>query len=240
MKTCFNVVALLFVAVFSVGCADRATRPQPLPGHEDEVAEAMLPCPDSLERFLPGEYYFCAGARDYWIGRLDDSALMFRYAAEWANKPAQYALGLMYFNGDHQPKNRPLGIAWFALAAERHDVQYEATFVSAYRSATAEERAQANTYWKAMHPVYSDKVAAARAIRRYDRELTPLYQSIATNGGYVYLAGLNFGGSALAVEQLMRGARDKALKQVDGTVTVGDMPTTTLGTLVGPPATQGN
>jgi hypothetical protein len=238
MKILSNLIVLAFIALLLGGCANRASRPQPLPGHEAEVSNALLPCPDGLERFLPGEYYFCDAARDYWTGDMDRAVQVLGYSAEWANKPAQYALGVMYFNGDRIPVNRPLGIAWLAIAAERHDPQYEAVFVSAYRSATAQEREQANTYWRSMKPVYSDKVAAVRAIKRFNREITPIYNMVATNGGRVYISGLTLGSSELDFERLMRKGRDQSLDKVDGTVTVGDVPMVKLGSLVGPPEKQ--
>ncbi len=238
MKTFRNAIALSFMAVFVVGCASTTSRPASPPAQQLAVSTSPLPCPDSLERFLPGEYYFCAAAQDYEKGRMNSTVQMLGYSAQWANKSAQYALGIMYYNGDHIAANRPLGIAWLALAAERHDPRYEAVFVSAYRSATAQERADANTLWLQLKPVYADKVAAVRAVQRNDRELSPVYRSLATNGGSIYLAGLNIGSSELAFEQLVRMNRDTALRDVDGTVTVGDAPMVQLGSLVGPPPTD--
>ena len=238
MKILSKVGVLAFAVVSLGGCANRASRPQPLPGHEAEVSYALRPCPDGLERFLPGEYYFCDAARDYWAGNMGRAVQILGYSAEWANKPAQYALGVMYFNGDRIPMNRPLGIAWLAIAAERHDPQYEAVFVSAYKSATAEERKQANAYWRNMRPVYSDKVAAVRAIKRYNRAMSPIYDLASTGGGSIYISGLTPGSSGLALERLLRKGRDEALGDVDGTVTVGEMPMVTLGSLVGPASDQ--
>ncbi len=238
MKILSEVSVLVFAVALLGGCANNASRPEPLPGHEVEVSEALLPCPDGLERFLPGEYYFCDGARDYWVGNMNRAVQMLGYSAEWANKPAQFALGIMYFNGDRIPANRPLGIAWLAIAAERHDPHYEAVFVSAFRSATAQERDQANIYWRSMKPVYSDKVAAVRAIKRYNRAMSPIYDLAWTGGGSIYISGLTPGTSGLALERLLRKGRDQALGDVDGTVTVGDIPMVTLGSLVGPASDQ--
>lgn len=238
MKILSGVSVLVLAAVLLGGCANNASRPEPLPGQETEVSQTLLPCPDGLERFLPGEYYFCDAARDYWTGNIDRAVQILGYSAEWAHKPAQYALGIMYFNGDRIPANRPLGIAWLAIAAERHDPHYEAVFVSAFRSATAQEREQANIYWRSMKPVYSDKVAAVRAIKRYNRALSPIYDLAATGTASVYISGVTPGSSGLALERLLRKGRDQALGDIDGTVTVGEMPMVTLGSLVGPAAEQ--
>jgi TPR repeat protein len=182
MKSLTSLV--LSVAALAVTpLAMAGEKPQPLPDQQDAVSRSLMPCPGGLERFLPGDYYFCSAARSYWSGHDGLARESLLNAASWASKPAQYALGVMYFNGDHAEKNRPLGLAWLALAAERHDPAYEPAFVSAYKQVTPEELAQANAYWKDMKTKYADAVAAPRAERRFDRE----YQQIAW--------AVNFGGS---------------------------------------------
>lgn len=186
MKT-LSVLALTLILAAPAAMAGE--RPQPLAGQKATVAKSLLPCPGGLERFLPGDYYFCSAARNYWSGNEGLARESLKNAARWASKPAQYALGVMYFNGDHAQRNRPLGLAWLALAAERHDPSYEPTFISAYGQVTPQELAQANAYWKDLKETYADAVAAPRAERRFDRE----YQQIAwaTNfGGSVFLDGV--------------------------------------------------
>ena len=189
---------VLAVAAATSLAAHAAQRPQPLPDQKSEVAKSLMPCPGGLERFLPGDYYFCSAARNFWSGHEGLAREGLKEAARWANKPAQYALGVMYFNGDHAEKNRPLGLAWLALAAERHDPSYEPTFISAYGQVTPEELALANAYWKQLKQTYADDVAAPRAERRFDRE----YQQIAwaiNFGGSIFIDGLTlpygYGGS---------------------------------------------
>ncbi|SEP08708.1 hypothetical protein SAMN02800692_3570 [Luteibacter sp. UNC138MFCol5.1] len=183
-----SVLALLLVLATPMA-ALAGQRPQPLPDQKDVVAKSLMPCPGGLERFLPGDYYFCSAARSYWSGHEGLARESLKDAARWASKPAQYALGVMYFNGDHAQRNRPLGLAWLALAAERHDPSYEPAFISAFQQVTPEERAQANAYWQELKETYADAVAAPRAERRFDRE----YQQIAwaTNfGGSVFIDGV--------------------------------------------------
>jgi TPR repeat protein len=173
----------LSLALAAPVAAFAGERPQPLPDQQSVVSKSLAPCPGGLERFLPGDYYFCSAARNYWSGHEGLARESLKNAARWASKPAQYALGVMYFNGDHADKNRPLGLAWLALAAERHDPAYEPTFISAYQQVSPEELAQANAYWKDLKDNYADDVAAPRAERRFDRE----YEQIAW--------AVNFGGS---------------------------------------------
>jgi len=192
-----SVLTLAAALAVSAFASQAAERPVPLPDQQKKVADSLQPCPGGLERFLPGEYYFCAAARDFWSGHEGLARENLKDAARWASKPAQYALGVMYFNGDHAQKNRPLGLAWLALAAERHDPAYEPGFVSAYQHATPEEIAQANAYWQEMKPVYADAVAGPRAERQFDRAYKELAWA-ADFGGSVFIDGVFMPTSAMA------------------------------------------
>jgi hypothetical protein len=185
VKSCISVLVVSLLA----STASAGERPQPLAGQDDVVGKALDPCPGGLERFLPGEYYFCAATQAFWSGRQDHAIEMMLDAARWGSKPAQYALGIMYFNGDRVAANRPLGLAWLALASERHDPQYEPAFVSAYGKSSEQQRAQANVLWQTMKPIYSDDVAATRALTRFKREMRPLEYG-ANFGGSMYIDGV--------------------------------------------------
>jgi TPR repeat protein len=188
MKT-LSVLSLIAALAVSAVAAHAAERPVPLPNQQAKVADSLQPCPGGLERFLPGEYYFCAAAQEFWSGHMGLARENLKDAARWASKPAQYALGVMYFNGDHAEKNRSLGLAWLALAAERHDPAYEPTFISAYQQATPEELAQADAYWHDMKATYADVVAAPRAGRQFDRAYKEL-EWAANFGGSVFIDGV--------------------------------------------------
>ena len=93
---------------------------------------------------------------------------MFRVAASWAYKPAQYNLGVMYFNGEGVPQDKALGMAWLALAAERsEDHDYARARDSAYAKMTDEEFAHANDLWREMRGTYGDATALKRARTRW-------------------------------------------------------------------------
>ncbi|HEY4143671.1 SEL1-like repeat protein [Pinirhizobacter sp.] len=228
-----SLAAVVLPAVLLACNAAASDRPQPLPGQKAEVSQALMLCPSSLERILPGRYYMCEAQRDFWLGRQDQSMEMMRDAAAWGSKQAQYTLGIMYFNGQRTPVNRPLGLAWLAIAAERHDPNFEPAFISAFRDVTPAERDQANELWRQMLPKYADRVAAKRARTRYDREMRPLEYGM-DFGGQLYLSGLTFGelggtpgnsmtGSAFAAG---RGLQAMAANYFYGwheNVTVGDL-----------------
>lgn len=159
-----------------LGCASAlAMATQPVPAGPIPVKrEAPAECVDAIYRFLPGEFNFCVAARDVYRGRYRSAVEMLQLAAGWGNKKAQYVLGLMYFKGEHVAADRPLGLAWLVLAAERHDPTYEAVLVSAYGKSTPAERHRAAVLLSSMRPVYTDAVAARRAQRRFDRAMREL------------------------------------------------------------------
>jgi TPR repeat protein len=192
-----SVLSLTAALAFTAFAAQAAERPVPLPNQQAKVADSLQPCPGGLERFLPGEYYFCAAAQEFWSGHMGLARENLKDAARWASKPAQYALGVMYFNGDHAQKNRPLGLAWLALAAERHDPAYEPAFISAYQHATPDELAQADAYWRDMKTTYADSIAAPRAGRQFDRAYKEL-EWAANFGGSVFIDGVFMPSSAAA------------------------------------------
>jgi len=130
-------------------------------------APKKIDCPVGLEQILPGVYYYCAGARKLALGHYASGLSLLEVAAAWGSKPAQFTLGVAHFNGDVAQRNRPLGLAWLGLAAERNDPSYQAVFQSAWGKATRAERTRANGLWRSMRPRYADAHAAVRARRHY-------------------------------------------------------------------------
>jgi hypothetical protein len=210
-----------------------------------ELRRTIQGCAQGLERLLPGDYYFCAAARDLGRGHNASSRERLRDAAHWASKPAQFALGLMYFNGDEGPSNRPLGLAWLALADERHDPRFEGAFVQAYTQATPAERAQANTYWLQLKEDYSDAVAGQRARRRYNNEMRDIVAA-SMFGGSVFIDGITppdgpgfgqfnngestrvSGSHGFSVNRSLNKAGEDFFRGMAGTVTVGEVTPTNL------------
>lgn len=206
------------------------------------VHQTVAFCAGGIERILPGQYYFCAAMRDYGRGHDGLSRERLRDAAYWASKPAQYVLGLMYYNGDSGPSNKPLGVAWLALAAERHDPRFEPAFAKAFLASTPEERAQANVYWRELREKYSDATAGQRAHRVYVAEYRNL-QATMMFGGAVYIDGLTppgisedgsfrgggglqsarvTGQSGFSMDRLISKSAEDFFHGMEGTVTVGE------------------
>jgi TPR repeat protein len=141
-------------------------------------------CAIGEERFLPADYYYCLGTQNYGARRYTYANKFFTTAASWASKPAQYVLGVMALNGDQQPVNRPLALAWFTLAAERPNSNFKSAYDDAYRHAMPAERAAAAHLLLTMRPVYADAVAAVRAENRYIDGMKVLNRL--NNGGNQY------------------------------------------------------
>jgi hypothetical protein len=127
-----------------------------------------------MYRFLPGEFNFCLGGVEMSRGNYRGAIEMLNLAAGWGSKKAQYVLGLTYFRGDSIPVDRALGLAWLALAAERHQPEYMAVLASAWSKSTPAELRRAKTLLATMQPIYADAVAANRAQKRFDRMIREL------------------------------------------------------------------
>lgn len=219
---------ILFTA-FLTGTAMTAWSAEALPQPTTSAASSkpaphkIWYCLEGLERFFPGDYYACRAAyhlqrKHYW-----QFLEMTKEAAHWANKNAQYELGLVYFNGNIPgvPKNRPLGIAWLALAAERKNPTFQKTYTQACLQSSPGEIREAARLWKKLRPEYSDKTAGLRAIRRYNRAIQP-FALAAGGGGIVYIRGFSdFPEPAMLVVKKLQDIADKDFADLQGTVTVG-------------------
>ncbi|MBE1159710.1 hypothetical protein [Dyella acidiphila] len=148
---------------------------------------AAAHCIIGEERFLPADYYYCLGGLTYGQHNYGESLRFFTTAASWASKPAQYVLGVMALNGDHQPRNRALALAWFALASERADSRFKAPYDDVYKASTQAERHAAEALLEKMRPTYGDAVAAVRAQQRYIE-------------GMKFLARMNMGNNQYCME----------------------------------------
>lgn len=115
----------------------------------------------------PGEFYFYKAAEAISRKQYTFATQMFTVAASWAYKPAEYNLGVMYFSGDGVPVDRPRGMAWMSLAAERNDSDYVDARELYYAQLSPEEFAKANEIWRELKKTYGDDVALKRAKARW-------------------------------------------------------------------------
>ncbi len=163
-------------------------------------------CNDALYRFLPGEVNYCLARKMWGKGNHRQAEELLLLAAGWGSKPAQYALGIAYFNGEGVAKDRPLGLAWLALSTERDNPTYAGVLSGAYAAASVEERDRAEALYAKLREQYRDDVAAVRAKKRYDREIS------AMAGNPVYrprlcIAGLNSAPMEMDMELFDQGCQ---------------------------------
>jgi len=111
----------------------------------------------------PGVKFFTLGAQAFRKGDYRHAIDMYKVAASWAYKPAEYNLAVMYFKGQDVPVDRPLGAAWMILAAERGDSRYVQARDMMVTLLDKSEFMQTDEYWGELKKSYGDAVALRRA-----------------------------------------------------------------------------
>lgn len=225
----------LFIAPGSRAAA--AESAQAAPANTDDK---IYYCPEGIESYLPGDYYACRAKYHFQRNHAGQAIDMLQEAAYWANKDAAYALGLLYFNGDASgiPVNRPLGLAWLQLSAERKNPQFVREYAIARAHCTPDEIRQATTLWNSLKPKYGDQVAGVRAMRRFNHNIQDMDMA-ANSGGITYIRGFSpVPEPAFVVDNWLRDRAAKVFDGLQGTVTVGALQPIFLGAVKGtPPAT---
>lgn len=185
---------------------------------------APIYCVDGLERILPGDYYGCRAVYHLQRQHYREAISMLKESAYWANKEAQHQLGLAYINGDipEVPANVPLGIAWLALARERHQPEYEHDYALAIARSTPAQRALAAATYQQLRKRYADAVAGRRATQRFNREIAGIDE--AANGGTAWISG--FGPlpvRAYTISRQLHAEAESAFGGLQGSVVVGPL-----------------
>lgn len=115
----------------------------------------------------PGEYYFELGAQAFRKGDYRHAIDMYKVAASWAYKTAEYNLAIMYFKGQGIPADRAPGTAWMILAGERGYPLYVKARDLMVTALTKAEFTRADEIWNQLKPTYGDAVALQRAKNRW-------------------------------------------------------------------------
>jgi hypothetical protein len=111
----------------------------------------------------PGVKFFALGVQAFRKGDYRHAIDMYKVAASWAYKPAEYNLAVMYFKGQGVPVDRPLGAAWMVLAAERGDASYVQARDMMVTLLSKSEFMQTDEHWGSLRKTYGDAVALRRA-----------------------------------------------------------------------------
>jgi hypothetical protein len=181
--------ALLACAMAAAAAAAHGAN-APLHGSENDVHRSSnwtFGSPESDAR--PGEKFFLLGARKFEQGEYRLALDMYRVAASWASKPAEYNLAIMYLKGQGVAVDRPRAMAWLALAAERNDAHYVEAREALYADLDADEFAQANVIWRELKKTCGDAVALRRAKARWRRVRNNVTGSHVGATGYVTVGG---------------------------------------------------
>jgi hypothetical protein len=111
----------------------------------------------------PGVKFFTYGVQAFQRGDYRHAIDMYKVAASWAYKPAEYNLAVMYFKGQGVPVDRPLGAAWMVLAAERGGSRYAKARDLMVTALSKPEFARTDQLWGKLKRTYGDQVALRRA-----------------------------------------------------------------------------
>lgn len=194
------------------------------PAAAPPMGKKIYYCHEGLEQFMPGDYYACRAKYYFQRGHYRLGLVDLEESAHWANKNAQYTLGLLYFNGDVPgvPQNRSLGLAWLALSIERkNQPPYQQAYKQAYLRSSPPEIAAAERLYKQLRAEYGDQVAGARAVHRFNREMWP-FEVAAHEGGIQYVSDFtDYPEPAMHVVQALYQRASKDFDGLQGNVTVG-------------------
>jgi hypothetical protein len=168
------------VLLIALGMANTALHAQAGPS-------GIIGLDEEESRFVPGLYYFHKGCDYYRRGQVQAAVQVWQIAAGWAMKDAQYDLGIAYFRGRGIAIDRPRGLAWLALAAERKDEAFTTSLAAAWDEATPEEHAEANAIWRDLRKRYADDVALPLAENRYRLEVSQITGSRVGMPGHVMI-----------------------------------------------------
>jgi TPR repeat protein len=111
----------------------------------------------------PSVKFFTLGVQAFRKGDYRHAIDMYKVAASWAYKPAEYNLAVMYFKGQGVPVDRPLGAAWMVLAAERGESPYSKARDLMVTVLSKPEFARTDELWGELKKTYGDQVALRRA-----------------------------------------------------------------------------
>lgn len=182
-------------------------------------------CAAGLERILPGDYYGCRALYHLQRKHYGQAVSMLKEAAYWANKEAQHQLGLAYINGDLPgiSADPARGIAWLALARERHQFDDERDYATAVARATPAQRERAGTIYLALRRRYGDAVAGKRATDRFNREMHDI-DDAANSGGFAWISGFGpFPSRASALSQQLHAQAEQDFAGLQGSVLIGPL-----------------
>jgi hypothetical protein len=162
----------------------------------------------------PGEYYFQLGVNAFYKKDYAHAVAMYKVAASWAYKPAEFNLGLMYFKGAGVGQDRALGAAWMVLAAERPGSKYAKTRDVMITALSDAEFTRTNSLWNELKSTYGDEVALHRAKARWAQVKSSMTGSRVGDGAVYLTVGA---GNGVAGPPILQPLDPKAPKSPQAT-----------------------
>jgi hypothetical protein len=98
------------ICLLVVALAPVVATGQPRDAHFGGIGRIV--CAEGAERYLPGDYYFCAANKALQAGNPGKARAMYEESAAWGDKRAMFNLGLLLLRGDGLPRDEPLALAW--------------------------------------------------------------------------------------------------------------------------------
>lgn len=118
----------------------------------------------------PGARPYAQAMEDFRNDRMFSARHNFLLAALWADKIAQYNLGVVHYQGHGVPVDRPRAWAWFDLAAERGYPQLVDMAALVWEEFDEREQVAARDIREELAERYSDVVAVPRTARYMELE----------------------------------------------------------------------
>lgn len=131
----------------------------------NRLASARFSSPEDDAR--PGEYFFGLAVQAIRKKDYPFAVSMYKVAASWAYKPAEYNLGVIYARGIGMQPDLPRAMAWLSLAAERDDKTYVAARDLINTKLSDAQFKQADVIFGELKPTYGDATALVRAKARW-------------------------------------------------------------------------
>jgi hypothetical protein len=126
--------------------------------------------PFSVAEHTPG-YSFAVDAQESWEhGRYFDARHRFERAAWWADKFAQYNLGVIHYRGDGVERDPARAWAWFDLAAERDYPAFVEMADAVWAELEENQRRRGRSIREDLESRYGDAVAVERTARYMERQ----------------------------------------------------------------------
>jgi len=120
----------------------------------------------AYDEHTPGQRFMILAQRAYKAGMFEGALTHYKAAARWADKFAQYNVGIMHLRGEGTEYDPLRGWAWLELSAERGYPQFEEAADALWALFNEAERARASDILERdLEPFFGDATTRERTAR---------------------------------------------------------------------------